>query len=159
MSWEAGAMIPPPNSFNEVDFYMTWRVGLLIPSPHSVMEVDFYRSLPHDTTLHTARMYMPDMSTASEEQMLRAPHLSHAALPQPLDETIAAELLRARHLLAERVHHPRSHISHHYDQQIRKDDAEEKRHGISVELRAAGEDHEPDGNRNSGDRCQHRDEG
>jgi maleate isomerase len=34
------------------------------------MEVDFYRSLPHDTTLHTARMYMPDMSTASEEQML-----------------------------------------------------------------------------------------
>ena len=70
MSWEAGAMIPPPNSFNEVDFYMTWRVGLLIPSPNSVMEVDFYRSLPHDTTLHTARMYMPDMSIASEEQML-----------------------------------------------------------------------------------------
>jgi maleate isomerase len=70
MSWEAGVMIPPPNSFNEVDFYMTWRVGLLIPSPNAVMEVDFYRSLPHDTTLHTARMYMPDMSTASEEQML-----------------------------------------------------------------------------------------
>ena len=70
MCWEAGVMIPPPNSFNEVDFYMTWRVGLLIPSPNAVMEVDFYRSLPHDTTLHTARMYMPDMSTASEEQML-----------------------------------------------------------------------------------------
>jgi maleate isomerase len=70
MSWEAGVMIPPPNSFDEVDFYMTWRVGLLIPSPNAVMEVDFYRSLPHDTTLHTARMYMPDMSTASEEQML-----------------------------------------------------------------------------------------
>jgi len=70
MSWEAGVMIPPLNSFNEVDFYMTWRVGLLIPSPNAVMEVDFYRSLPHDTTLHTARMYMPDMSTASEEQML-----------------------------------------------------------------------------------------
>jgi hypothetical protein len=63
-------MIPPPNSFTEVDFYMPWRVGLLIPSPNSVMEVDFYRSLPHDTTLHTARMFMPDMSTASEEQML-----------------------------------------------------------------------------------------
>ena len=49
---------------------MTWRVGLLIPSPNSVMEVDFYRSLPHDTTLHTARMYMPDMTVASEERML-----------------------------------------------------------------------------------------
>jgi maleate isomerase len=70
MSWEAGAMIPQPNSFSEVDFYMTWRVGLLIPSPNSVMEVDFYRSLPHDTTLHTARMYMPDLTAASEEQML-----------------------------------------------------------------------------------------
>ena len=70
MSWEAGVMIPPPNSFTEVDFYMTWRVGLLIPSPNSVMEVDFYRSLPHDTTRHTARMFMPDMTTASEEQML-----------------------------------------------------------------------------------------
>jgi maleate isomerase len=70
MSWEVGVMIPPPSSFTEVDFYMTWRVGLLIPSPNSVMEVDFYRSLPHDTTLHTARMYMPDTSAASEEQML-----------------------------------------------------------------------------------------
>ena len=62
MSWEVGVMIPPPSSFTEVDFYMTWRVGLLIPSPNSVMEVDFYRSLPHDTTLHTARMFMPDAS-------------------------------------------------------------------------------------------------
>ena len=70
MSWEVGVMIPPPSSSTEVDFYTTWRVGLLIPSPNSVMEVDFYRSLPHDTTLHTARMYMPDMTAASEEQML-----------------------------------------------------------------------------------------
>ena len=70
MSSEIGAMIPPPSSFTEVDFYTTWRVGLLIPSPNSVMEVDFYRSLPHDTTLHTARMYMPDMTAASEERML-----------------------------------------------------------------------------------------
>ena len=80
MSWEAGVMIPPPNSFTEVDFYMTWRVGLLIPSPNSVMEVDFYRSLPHDTTLHTARMFMPDMTTASEEQMLDQFTLPAAAM-------------------------------------------------------------------------------
>lgn len=63
-------MSPSPNSSTELDFYMPWRVGLLIPSPNAVMEVDFYRSLPHDTTLHTARMYMPDTSPASEEQML-----------------------------------------------------------------------------------------
>ena len=49
---------------------MTWRVGLLIPSWNSVMEVDFYRSLPHDTTLHTSRMYAADDSPASEERML-----------------------------------------------------------------------------------------
>ncbi len=49
---------------------MTWRVGLLIPSSNSVMEVDFYRSLPHDTTLHTARMYVADATAAGEERML-----------------------------------------------------------------------------------------
>jgi maleate isomerase len=59
---------------------MTWRVGLLIPSPNSVMEVDFYRSLPHDTTLHTARMFMPDMTAASEEQMLDQFTLPAAAM-------------------------------------------------------------------------------
>jgi len=80
MSWDAGVMIPPPNSFTEVDFYMTWRVGLLIPSPNSVMEVDFYRSLPHDTTLHTARMFMPDRTAASEEQMLDQFTLPAAAM-------------------------------------------------------------------------------
>jgi len=49
---------------------MTWRVGLLIPSSNVVMEVDFYRSLPHDTTLHTSRMYLPDATVAGEERML-----------------------------------------------------------------------------------------
>jgi maleate isomerase len=49
---------------------MTWRVGLLVPSPNSVMEVDFYRSLPHDTSLHTSRLYMRDMTVESEERML-----------------------------------------------------------------------------------------
>ena len=49
---------------------MTWRVGLLIPSSNVVMEVDFYRSLPHDTTLHTSRMYLADATVTSEERML-----------------------------------------------------------------------------------------
>jgi maleate cis-trans isomerase len=34
------------------------------------MEVDFYRSLPHDTTLHTARMYLRDMTVESQTRML-----------------------------------------------------------------------------------------
>jgi maleate isomerase len=49
---------------------MTWRVGLLVPSSNSVMEVDFYRSLPHDTTLHTSRMYLDDDTLSGEERML-----------------------------------------------------------------------------------------
>jgi maleate isomerase len=49
---------------------VTWRVGLLIPSSNSVMEVDFYRNLPHDTTVHTGRMYMVDTTVAGEERML-----------------------------------------------------------------------------------------
>jgi maleate isomerase len=40
------------------------------------MEVDFYRSLPHDTTLHTGRMYMPGFMQASVERML-----DHHVLP------------------------------------------------------------------------------
>jgi maleate isomerase len=34
------------------------------------MEVDFYRSLPHDTTLHTSRMFVADTTVAGEERML-----------------------------------------------------------------------------------------
>src|SRR5262245_3121285 len=49
---------------------MAWRVGLLIPSSNSVMEVDFYRSLPHDTTLHTSRMYLDDTTPEGMDLML-----------------------------------------------------------------------------------------
>lgn len=49
---------------------MAWRVGLLIPSSNSVMEVDFYRNLPHDTTVHTSRMYMVDTTVEGESRML-----------------------------------------------------------------------------------------
>ena len=49
---------------------MSWRVGLLIPASNSVMEVDFYRRFPHDTTLHTSRMYTADATSADQEQLL-----------------------------------------------------------------------------------------
>jgi maleate isomerase len=49
---------------------MAWRVGLLVPSSNSVMEVDFYRSLPHDATLHTSRMYLDDTTPAGTDLML-----------------------------------------------------------------------------------------
>jgi maleate isomerase len=35
------------------------------------MEVDLYRNLPHDTSVHTGRMYMVDTTVAGEERMLR----------------------------------------------------------------------------------------
>src|ERR1700704_6038613 len=49
---------------------MAWRVGLLVPSSNSVMEVDFYRSLPHDATLHTSRMYLDDTMPAGTGLMV-----------------------------------------------------------------------------------------
>jgi maleate isomerase len=49
---------------------MAWRVGLLVPSSNWVMEVDFYRSLPHDATLHTSRMYLDDTMPAGTDLML-----------------------------------------------------------------------------------------
>ena len=58
---------------------MAWRVGLLVPSSNSVMEVDFYRSLPHDATLHTSRMYLDDATPAGEERMLDRSLLSAVA--------------------------------------------------------------------------------
>lgn len=70
MTSQVGLLMPASPSMRELDFYMTWRVGLLVPSPNSVMEVDFYRSLPHDTTVHTGRMYMPDLTSAGAERML-----------------------------------------------------------------------------------------
>jgi maleate isomerase len=76
MTSRVGLLMPPMPTAPELDSYMAWRVGLLVPSPNSVMEVDFYRSLPHDTTLHTGRMYMPDFMPASIELML-----DHHVLP------------------------------------------------------------------------------
>src|SRR5579862_6494885 len=49
---------------------MSWRVGLVIPSSNSVMEVDFYRRFPHDTTLHTSRMFLDDFTVEAKGRML-----------------------------------------------------------------------------------------
>lgn len=46
------------------------RVGLLVPSSNSVMEPDFYADLPDGVTLHTARMFLRDVTVAAEEEML-----------------------------------------------------------------------------------------
>ncbi len=76
MTSRVGLLMPSMSTTPELDYYTTWRVGLLVPSSNSVMEVDFYRSLPHDTTLHTGRMYMPGFLPASVERML-----DHHVLP------------------------------------------------------------------------------
>ena len=49
---------------------MTRRVGLIVPSSNTVAEVDFYRTLPLQTTLHTARMRLVQTTAKAEAQML-----------------------------------------------------------------------------------------
>ncbi len=46
------------------------RIGLIVPSVNSVMEPDFYRHLPQNVSLHTARMYIDEVTVAGEERML-----------------------------------------------------------------------------------------
>ena len=41
---------------------MKARVGLIVPSSNTVAEVDFYRHLPAGATLHTARMFLDDVT-------------------------------------------------------------------------------------------------
>lgn len=46
------------------------RLGLLLPSSNTVMEPDFYRHVPLHVTVHTARMFLEDVTVAAEERML-----------------------------------------------------------------------------------------
>ena len=46
------------------------RIGLIVPSSNTVMEPDFYRRLPVDITLHTARMFLEDVTAEAEAHML-----------------------------------------------------------------------------------------
>ena len=46
------------------------RAGLLIPSSNTVMEVDLYRHLPEHISLHTARMYLEEVTRQAEERMI-----------------------------------------------------------------------------------------
>jgi maleate isomerase len=49
---------------------MNARVGLIVPSSNTVAEVDFYRHLPTRATLHTARMYLDEVTPEDEATML-----------------------------------------------------------------------------------------
>ncbi|MBI9046587.1 MAG: aspartate/glutamate racemase family protein [Anaerolineaceae bacterium] len=46
------------------------KIGLMLPSSNTVMEPDFYHNLPQNCTLHTARMYLEDVTAQSESEML-----------------------------------------------------------------------------------------
>lgn len=46
------------------------KIGLIVPSSNTIMEPDFYRNLPEETTLHTARMYLEDVTAETEARML-----------------------------------------------------------------------------------------
>jgi maleate isomerase len=56
---------------------MSRRIGLIVPSSNTVAEVDFYRELPASATLHTARMYLEQV-TADAEATVLDEHLSRA---------------------------------------------------------------------------------
>jgi len=46
------------------------RIGLIVPSSNSVIEPDFYRNLPAHYSLHTARMFLEDVTAEAEGHML-----------------------------------------------------------------------------------------
>jgi len=46
------------------------KIGLIVPSSNTVMEPDFYRNLPDGITLHTARMFLEDVTAETEARML-----------------------------------------------------------------------------------------
>lgn len=49
---------------------MTARIGLLIPSSNTSVEPEFYRALPAQVTLHTARLYLSQISEETIAAML-----------------------------------------------------------------------------------------
>jgi maleate isomerase len=49
---------------------MPVRIGLIVPSSNTVAEVDFYSRMPAGATLHTARMYLEEVTAHAEEVML-----------------------------------------------------------------------------------------
>lgn len=49
---------------------MNGRVGLIVPSSNTVAEVDFYRQLPASATVHTARIYLDEVTPQDEAVML-----------------------------------------------------------------------------------------
>lgn len=46
------------------------KLGLLVPSSNTVLEPDLYRGLPPACTLHTARMFLEDVTAEAEARML-----------------------------------------------------------------------------------------
>ena len=67
-----------------------------------------------------------DRGRPCQQAMTCAPDLSHPALSEPLEKTVAAQLSRLSHLVAEREEHARADVRHHDDQQVGKDEDEEK---------------------------------
>ena len=47
------------------------RIGLLVPSSNTTIESEFYRALPAGVTLHTARLFLTQISPASILDMVR----------------------------------------------------------------------------------------
>jgi len=46
------------------------RIGLLVPSSNTTVEPEFYRALPHEATLHTARLFLAHISPETIAAMM-----------------------------------------------------------------------------------------
>jgi len=47
---------------NDLSLSISRQIGLMVPSSNTVMEPDFYRNLPLGWTVHTARMFLEDVT-------------------------------------------------------------------------------------------------
>ncbi len=71
-----------------------------------------------------------DRGRPCQQAMTCAPDLSHPALSEPLEKTVAAQLSGLSDLVAEREEHARADVRHRDDQQVRKDKDEEELPGV-----------------------------
>jgi maleate isomerase len=53
------------------------RIGLIVPSSNTVVEMDFFRHLPPEATLHSARVFLDEI-TADAERIMVSQHVPRA---------------------------------------------------------------------------------
>ncbi len=78
-----------------------------------------------------------DRGRPRQHAVLGAPHLTHAALTEPLDQPIAPHLAGLPHRCTQLVHDAGADVSRHYDQPVRHDDHVDPPSGFQLDGRTA----------------------